>query len=247
MEAAIKTHRHGTFSSSSMWKLMTYNKAKTDFGAPGLKYIKQVGYEHNLGRAVSNERDARQTSWGKFVQHRVFDLLGMEYTMIEGETRYYHPTIPYWSGVPDTAKFPLKVVGDIKCPYNLEVFADKIEALEQGIEVYKSDFDDDYWQHISNAILLRENGHEITHFEAILYVPYQHELAEIREQASMFDGDQVKIAFINWSTNDDELPYLIEGMKYKNLNVYSFPIDEDDVNALTERVKLANSRLTALT
>lgn len=234
--------RNGTFSSSSIWKLTTLNKQKQPFGAQGEKYIKQVGYEKRLGRPIQNESNAKQTAWGTFVQHRVFDLLSNEYTMIEGEKRYAHPTIENWTGVPDTAIFHKKVVGDIKCPYNLEVFCDKVKALSAGLSTYKEEYPDDYWQHISNAILLRENGHEINFFEAILYVPYREELAEIRLSASNFDGDQNKIAFLNWA-DDNELPYLIEGKEYKNLYVFRYEIDENDVEHLTECVKLANERL----
>jgi molybdopterin-containing oxidoreductase family iron-sulfur binding subunit len=71
------------------------------------------------------------------------------------------------------------------------------------------------------------------------YVPYKEELAEIRIAASMFDGDQNPIAFINWSA-DDSLPYLLPEKKHKNLNIHSFPIDENDIELLTSVVERAN-------
>jgi hypothetical protein len=231
--------RHGTFSSSQIWKLLTVDKTKKNFGKPAETYMREVADEIELGRAIQNERDARQTSWGNFVQYRVFDLLSNAYTMIEGEVRYAHPTIRRWTGVPDTVVFADEKVSDIKCPFALKTFSAKIRALKKGVEYFKDEFPEDYWQLISNAILLRANGYPINTIESIIYVPYKEELAEIRIAASMFDGDQNPIAFINWSA-DDSLPYLLPEKKHKNLNIHSFPIDENDIELLTSVVERAN-------
>lgn len=121
-------------------------------------------------------------------------------------------------------------------PFSLEVFCDKIEAL-QNIEVYKKEYPEDFYQHISNAILLEANGTKITHFEAVIYCPYQSELESIRELARNWDDEnQNQFAFVNWS-GDNELPYLPNDCKaYKNLNIIRFEISEADKQALTERV-----------
>lgn len=230
----MRTERYGTFSSSNMWKLMTNNKSKTDFGTQGVKYIKQVKHETNLGRAVNSERDSRPTSWGKFVETRVFELLGLEYRLVS-EDRLVHPEFPFWTGAPDLLKHE-DTVADVKCPVSLEVFCDKLEALKD-IDKYKDEFPEDYWQLISNSIL---TGARFA--EAIIYVPYKHELPLIREAASNFSGNQNKIAWIGWA-EDEELPYLIEGGKYKSLNVVRFEVPEADKEALTSRIKLAASHI----
>lgn len=216
---------------------MTNNKAGDGFGVPALKYIKQVRYERNLGRAINPERDSRPTSWGKFVETRAFDLLPLEYTLTS-KKRLYHPSLPM-SGMPDVVKY--HTVSDVKCPYSLEVFCDKLEALKD-IEVYKKEFPEDYWQNISNAVLLEVNGFPIKYMEAIIYVPYESELQAIKEMASNYKGDQNEIAWIFFADNES-LPYLLDGGKYKNLNVIRFEVPEGDKIAFIKRVELANTEL----
>lgn len=227
--------RHGTFSSSSAFKLMTNNKKGEAFGQPGLKYIKQVGLELKLGRALTCERDARPTSWGDFCEHRVFNLLDLSYRNVS-DTRFFHLDVKHWSGKPDTLR--AETVGDIKSPYNLEVFCDKIAALEAGIDIYRAEYPEDFYQHISNAILLNANGMEVTHFEAIIYAPYYSELEEIRSEAAL-DCPWIKYAA------DDELPWIPDGGTYKNINIFRFQIPESDKIALHNRVVEASKMLVA--
>jgi hypothetical protein len=227
--------RHGTFSSSSAWKLMTNDRSGKPFGAPGLRYIKQVNYERRLGRAINPERDSRPTTWGTFVERRAFDLLPIDYSLVS-KKRLFHPSLPEWSGAPDLVKE--KTVADCKCPYTLDSFCGKIEAL-QDIQVYKDEYPEDYWQHISNACLLQANGFPVTHFEAIIYTPYKSELDIIRDMATNYNGDdQYRFKWISFS-NDEELPYLIEGLSYQNLNVLRFEVPTADKLALHNRIELA--------
>jgi hypothetical protein len=222
--------RHCTFSSSQIWKLVTEDR-KGGFGAPAKKYIKQVGYEIKLGRAINKENNSKPTSWGSLVEKMAFYHLPIDYELISKQ-RLFHKEIKYWSGAPDLVK-PL-TVSDVKCPFSLEVFCDKIESLND-VEVYKNEFPEDYWQHISNAILLEQNGFKVKYFEAIIYVPYRSELPTIREMASNYDGDQNKIAWINWA-QDEDLPFVIDGGYYKNLNVIRFEISQHDKYFLTDKV-----------
>lgn len=222
--------RNGTFSSSNIHKLLEKGRNNT-FSVAGLKYIKQVRYEQKLGRAINKEHNARATSWGKFIEGRVFNLLPLGYQLVSNK-RLFHPEYSFWSGAPDLKK-PL-VVGDVKAPFSLETFCDKIEAL-QDIEVYKKEFPEDYWQHISNAILLEKNGHPVERFEAIIYVPYKSELAEIRDEAYWHDDEGFNVSFID-RASDEELPYLPDNGYYKNINIISFEIPKADKDLLTERV-----------
>lgn len=226
----METKRHGTFSSSNIWKLMTNDRAGKDFGAQGKKYIRQVRHEINLGRAINPEKDTRPTSWGKFVEMRVFELLGLEYRLVSDE-RLVHPKFDYWTGAPDLYKGE-DTVCDVKCPVSLEVFCDKIESL-RDIKVYKDWFPEDYWQLVSNSILTR-----CKFAEPVIYVPVKSELNEIRELASNYNGNQNKIAWIGFA-EDDDLPYLVEGGKYKSLNTFPFEVPKEDKEALTERVQKA--------
>lgn len=225
--------RHGNFSSSSIWKLMEIDK-QGGFGKPAKTYIKAKQREIALGRAVTNNTSSRETSWGHLVEKRAFDLLDTKYRLVSKE-RLVHPTISRWNGMPDT--YYDGVVADIKCPFTLTAFCDKLEALAAGTETYKKEFPEDYWQLVSNSILTG-----VSKAEAIIYVPYKDEIEIIREMVQQFDGDQNKVAWLNWAYVD-ELPYLIEGMKYKNLNVIQFEVPKSDKEALTERVKLAVQQL----
>lgn len=226
--------RNGTFSSSSAWRLMTNNTSGKPFGAQGLSYIRQVNNELKLGRAINPEREARPTSWGTLVERRAFDLLPTDYQHVT-DVRLFHPSLP-WSGAPDLKK--VNTVGDIKGPFSLDVFCNKLKALEK-LEVYKKEFQADYWQHISNAVLMEVNGLKVTHFEAVIYCPYQSELADIR---SMAEGDP-RYYWI-WSASDEELPFILDGGNFKNLNVFRFEIPQADKLAMIERVELAKEELT---
>lgn len=241
--------RWGSLSSSSVWKLMTNDKKGTGFGAPGLKYIKQVCYEQSLGRPINKEASAKPTSWGTFIEHRVFEDLNTDYIKFSQNARLFHPEIKVWSGIPDLLKVNDNkdpyCVGDVKCPFSLEMFCDKVSALTKGLQVYKESFPEDYFQHVSNAILLEANGvGKITHFEAVIYCPYKTELQEIRESAARLDDhDLQKQLYWLDRASDEELPYIIEGGQYKNLNVFNFEIPVEDKLALTTRLKLAAALL----
>ena len=98
-----------------------------------------------------------------------------------------------------------------------------------------------YWQLVSNAILTG-----CKYAELIVYVPYLSELQDIRDLAMNWTGDNEHhykwIAF----AMDDEMPYLIEGGHYKNLNRLRFEVPDADKAHLTERVLKAGVLLGEL-
>ena len=110
------------------------------------------------------------------------------------------------------------------------------ETIEEVRDKHK-DGEDYYWQLVSNSILLNTK-----YAELIIYVPYYYELVQIRELANNYDGDQNKVAWINWA-GDDDLPYIPEESEYKNLKVIRFEVPESDKKALTERVNAAISEI----
>lgn len=226
--------RAGTFSSSSAHKLMSRARNGVDLGKPALTYIEEKQMELRLGRELSGDNNAKPTNWGTFLEHRVFDLLGMEYVCNSTE-RYTHPIIKQWTGAPDFLKTDTS--GDIKCPFTLKAFCGMVDCFGD-LDKFKDTHKEYYWQLVSNAILNNKPKAEL-----VVYVPYLGELETIRELADNFDGDQNKIAFINWAT-DDDLPYLIEGNHYKNLNRFSFDVPPEDVlkliGSVEKAVKLLN-------
>src|SRR3972149_6050555 len=221
-------NRFSTYSSSSAWKLMTKDKTGKKLGAPGLKYIKQVGYEIKLGRAVGSDFDSKQTSWGDFNERRVFNLLPTSYQFIAND-RLFHPTIKHYSGVPDYLD-GIDTVADLKCCFSMEKFCDKMEALK-NIETFREDFPEDYWQLISNTILLRANEINIKFIEAINYVPYKSELQQFRESAE----DNVKMKWLSY-TEDDGLPWIRDGGNYTKLSRRSFSARERDAVGLQGQI-----------
>jgi len=229
--------RHGTFSSSEIYKLVKTGRAKdANFYQTGLTYIQDKRFEQKLGKSLTGETSAKPTNWGKFMEIRVFDLIDLSYRL-DSERRLGHPTIKEWTGAPDTLRG--EFVGDIKCPWTLKSFCEAIDALEESTEKFKEVKPEWYWQLVSNAILTGKDKAEI-----IIYVPYLSELEEIREMANNYDGDQNKIAFINWS-EDEDLPHLLDGGEYKNINIFEFDVPQEDVDFLTERVEDAIKLLKA--
>jgi hypothetical protein len=216
---------------------MTNNKQRTRLGAPALKYIKQVGYEMQIGRSISREFNAIETSWGNFLERRAFRLLDTGYQNVTKQGRLFHPDIKHYSGIPDfIARFD--GVADCKCPFNMEKFCDKMEALKD-YSTFKEEFPEDFWQLVSNLVLLRANGMDINFIESINYIPYLSELPDIRMDA---EGDK-SMRWLEW-TNDNGLPWLPDGGHYKNINIFRFRVMERDVEEWTERIQLAVDMLT---
>lgn len=229
--------RNGNFTSGEIFNLISEGKEKGTFGKPALTYIQGKNYERKLNRALNSDVSARPTSWGNLVELHAFGLLDLNYK-ITSEQTIIHPEHSFWVGTPDGVNRKTNTVFDIKCPFTLKSFCELVECktAEELRENHK-DGEKYYWQLVSNAILT------ISKFaELIVYCPYKSELEAIRELASNFDGDQNKIAWIGFS-QDDDLPYLIEGGHYKNLNIIRFEVSEEDKKALTERVIKAGKML----
>lgn len=232
--------RIGNFTSSEIAALIKRGRGKEEyFGAPALTYIEECNMERRLGRSLSDEVDSRATKWGKLVEPRVFELLGLEYQLTSTET-ILHPRIPYWGGSPDT--ITQLSVGDIKCPLTLKSFCQLVQPIYDGLQGVDAinavrenhkDGDKYYWQLVSNAILTKKK-----YAELIVYMPYKSELEEIKQ---MIDGDP-RGYFIAMA-GEDELPYLIDGGYYNNLNIIRFEIPQEDIDLLTERVTEAGKKL----
>lgn len=245
--------RIGNFTSSEIVALTGNGKKPGELSAAAKTFIEECNMERRLQRSLTSESNAKPLSWGKLLEKRAFDLLGLEYILSSTETDV-HPDINYWSGSKDGIKYDEgKTVIDIKCPITLKSFCqlvDQITMVEQNgvwvmdgaatIEKVRANHkygEKYFWQLVSNAIL-----NDCKYAELIVYVPYQSELNIVREMASNFDGDPNKVAWINWS-QDIDLPYLIEGGHYKNLNVIRFEVPQTDKDFLTKRVKEAGKFL----
>lgn len=213
---------------------MANGKPKDSIGQPFYTYVQEKVWESRSGRPISKEQNSRPTSWGTLVEQRVFDILPIDY-IYQSSTRYVHDELP-WSGAPDMLT-ETNVV-DIKCPYSILEFFKKADIILSGdIEKLKKDYPDNFYQLVSNSIL---TGKKVA--ELVIYCPYKSELNEIREMAANYNGDQNKVRFLDYTT-DDELPYVIDGRYYKNLYQISWEVSEQDKMELYERVKLATEKL----
>lgn len=199
-------------------------------------YVDQKRREKRAKRSIQMGGGSRDTAWGNLVEKFVFEKLGLEYKMRSDET-FRHQSINGWTGSPDVF-IESKKVSDIKCfaPDNGSKLAECIEECHKlkSYAPLKENYEDIYWQLVSNACIL---GIDVA--EIILYMPYMSELPAIRESAENYDGlDQYKyrfIAEIEWY----ELPVLPNDSGYKNLNVFEFEVPQEDKDFLTERVLLA--------
>lgn len=256
-------HRGGNFTSSKIAALLSMgsremteeelaehkkanpkSRKKTIESWPGkaaLTYIDEKKMERRLGRSLSTEVNARATSWGSLVEGRVFDLLGLEYTLTSKQT-LLHPRFPFWAGSPDAEK--KNTVPDFKCPLTLKSFCQLVDPLYVGLEGmdainavrdHHEDGDTYYWQIVSNACI---KGYE--YGELIVYMPYLDELIEIKEMARRDQSGKYK--WIDYA-EFDELPYILRNGYYRNLNVIRFRIPQEDKDLLTMRVEAAGKLL----
>lgn len=235
MSITLNKNRIGNFTSSEIYNLLTLAKNGKDLGKAALTYIEECNFERKLGRSLSSEINARPLIWGKLCEKRVFDCLGLEYTECSTET-IVHPEIPYWAGSADGIKHVEKrTCIDVKCPITLKSFCQFADALSMlDVRTNHKDGEKYYWQIVSNAIL-----NNCDEGELVVYVPYQSELPTIRDMAI---NSELKTFFI-MNGEDVELPYLIDGGYYKNINKIGFEIPQSDKDLLTDTVQRAGKLL----
>lgn len=229
--------RVGNFTSSKIGALMSTGKQEHGFGVPAITYIKERNFERKLGRAISAESNARPLSWGKLLEKRVFDLLGLEYILCSHET-IMHPIISFWSGSPDARK-EKGTVCDVKCPVTLKSFCILSDCLTiEDLRKNHPDGEEYYWQLVSNAVLTNSDKAEL-----IVYMPYKKELQEVRELCYSVPQDEAYKYYWIANSNDEELPYLPDECYYKNMHVIHFDVPQADKDLLEERVLIAGQLL----
>lgn len=225
--------RIGSFTSSQIYRLcggQKTNKVLKPFGT----YVNEKVHEVKLGRSLDTGAYSQSIGWGELIEKYVFDYkLGHEYILESKETNV-HPKFNGWAGSKDV-KVPGVKISDIKCyyPKNFAAYADVL--LSNDIEQLKSEYTKEYWQLVSNALIEGVNK-----AEAILYMPYRSELEDIRNYAADYDGhDQWRYRFI-FESDDYQLPFLDDDSKfYTDLIKFEFELPQEDVEFLTNRVKLA--------
>lgn len=223
-------YRQGRFTSSQAFRVI---------GTPAVRktYIEEKQIEKRMKRCLDTGAYSQAMAWGRYMENRVFRLMGMSYTMVSKKTLLHPINGLFWSGSPDMIVFKgdeAEVVAEVKCYYPLKFakLTDAMIAFEDTGDLAflkKVNKGKEYWQVVSNAIICGINIAEI-----ITYMPYESEMAEIKNEVENFDGaDQWEFRFIAERGND-VLPVLPNKGYYKNLNVCRFQIPEEDINFLTK-------------
>lgn len=235
--------RTARFTSSEIHRLMSNGKAKGTFGKPFYSYVQEKIWERRLGKSLDGNDGGKATSWGLVGERFVLEnLLGMEYIPMMNEVKV-HEWIDGWAGSPDALNELTFNVAELKCPYTLSSFCSLAEPLIRGlkgldamnfIRENHSDGEKYYWQCVSNFILTRTKG-----VEFMFFMPQFEQLDEFKRMIDYFsEEDQYKFFWLANSFNKD-LPHLIKESEYESLYRIEFVPPKEDVDALTERVKLA--------
>ena len=226
--------RVGNFTSSECYKLMTNGKEKGTMGKPALEYIVEKNMERRLKLPLGSSGELPALSWGHLMERYVFEELGIKYKLTSSDT-IQHPSIPYWVGSPDGSRD--EAVMDLKNPYTRKSFCELVDAeTMEGIRNNHKDGDKFYWQLVSNAILLG-----VDEAELIVYCPYKSEIKKIREFAEQYNGE-FNLNWMNYK-EDDAMPFILDGGHYKNLNIFHFPVTDEAIQALTDRMVQAGRLL----
>jgi len=222
--------RTAKFTSSEIWKLMTDGKKAGDIGKPAQTYIKAKQYEHRLQRRLSSNVFSYATSWGQFMENYVNEHHLPPSLKMTSQDFICHPELTHFGGSPDI--IAETTVYDIKNPFTLLSFCDMIECLKQGVEAFKSEMPEYYWQLVSNAILTDKKR-----IGLIVFVPYESELVEVWGMAENFEPESDPFQF-KWiyDSKKEKLPYLIDGGHYQNLNIFEFDLIESDATDLINRI-----------
>jgi len=232
--------RVGNFTASNIYKLCA-SLASGKPNATFYSYIEEKKHERYLNRSIEMGAKSQSMTWGQFLEKRVFNNLGMGYVMLNKATKQ-HPKINSVVGTTDFL-VPKVKVSELKCfePKNFASYASAL--LTKDTDKIKAEHPKEYWQIICNSQI-----HEVPKGEAILYMPYESEMDEIREL--MHDDDYLEeigmlksdMYYIHEKPNS-QLAVLPNDSKFENLNIFEFEIPADDVIFLTKRVLEAEKLL----
>lgn len=242
-ESIVKNEqRIGRFTSSQISKLVKPGRSKSDvFSQAGLTYIKQKAQERKRKRSMSMDASSPATAWGDLMESRVYDLVGIEYTIQSRQTTV-HPKYPFWSGSRDLI-VPNVKIAEIKGYYPEKFCSYADVLLAKDLVTFKKDFADEYWQIVSNCIL-----NNVPKGEAILYQPYESEAMEIAQLAE--NHPDVENMWQFKSIHDKimagelhRLPFQPDDSSYPNLITFEFVVPEQDKQLLTSRILFAEELL----
>jgi len=241
----LNKDRIGRPTSSKASLLAKNGRQAFGFSDAAITYLNKKRAERYLGRSTDTGGYAKPLYWGKCLEYILFEQkLGNEYEIVSKET-VVHPDYKFWSGSPDFI-VPTVKVSEGKCFYPDKFFLYS-EALQKGdLENLKKNFDEEYWQIVSNAAILGlDNG------EGIAYMPTLEDLEKLRYRIAetdfireQFPGEEEwKFKFI---ADDpiETLPWIAPESNWPDLVKHEFFIPSEDIVYLTQRFKNAELYIT---
>ena len=237
----LSSLRTGNFTSSNNYKLC----ASLKNGEPSdafYTYVKEKMFERKLGRSLEMGAHSNSMTWGSFLEPRVFENLPTDYKMIHKET-FVHPDYSFLVGTPDFVIEGIKVSG-LKC-FEPKNFASYVTALlTKDTEKIKKEHPKEYWQIVSNSCILK-----LPKGEAIVYMPYESEIDELRELAN--DPEYYEpLGLQGWQVryiqekDINELALLPNDSSFLNFNIFEFEVPTEDKTFLEERAIKANNLIS---
>ena len=113
--------------------------------------------------------------------------------------------------------------------------------LTEDLDFIKKEHPKEYWQIISNGEI-----NKVPKGEAIVYMPYEREIEELRELMQDEDYLQqvdltIKDMYYIHEKPICDLPVLPDDSLFSNLNIFEFEIPKEDIEFLTSRVIMAEN------
>lgn len=232
----LNKNRIGRPTSSKAGVIAKKGRGAFGFGDAGITYLNKKRAERFLGRSTDTGQYAKQLYWGKCLEYVAFEKkVPREYDVISKET-VVHPDYSFWSGSPDFEVPGLKVA-EIKCYYPDNFFAYSEAIQLRNVDNLRENFPEEYWQIVSNAILL---GYD--YGVAMAYMPTLEDLKALRHRISetdfirnQFPGEEEwKFKFI--SEDDIEtLPWIAPESNWPDYHEFEFFIPSADIVYITKR------------
>lgn len=252
MSIVENTERVGRFTSSVVHKLMKLGTRKMTpeeieahkeanpksrktttaggFTDAGHTYMQEKINERLLGRSFDLDGYSRSAAWGSFLEMIVNDKLDLKWSIKSDKTVIRNS---YHSGSPDLEQKGI-AIGDIKAfePKKFTAFARMLR--QQDIDVFRSDYPEEYWQLVSNALVF-----DVTRVASFVYMPYFKDLDEIRDLAYNYDGaDQWQYRFI-YEVDKYKLPFVPDDSLFNDLESFEFDLPEEDLQHCEDRLREA--------
>jgi hypothetical protein len=244
--SVLSKERNGRATSSQIYRIAKNYKGGK-FLKPAITYIEEIKMERKLKRSLDGGADSQAIRWGNYMEHRLFQKLGLEWSMSSKDTIIHKDPkfAPYWSGTPDLMS--KTKCGEIKC-FQLKHFCQIVDVFnafkngdlteEETVDILRSQEPEIYWQTLSNAMLMG-----VSIGEMIIYAPSESEMDEIREDLGdpeLLD-EPWKYRFIVEQTND-ELAVIPDESEYQSINTFEFKIPTADkihlTKAMIEAIKI---------